>query len=291
MRHFWLISTGLAWAGMMFLLFEREIRPYFEYQRPPSYETMLAGRKQPELQRRVIYFTEGRTKIGETETLIEPAAAGGASLRTRFLMKIGALTGLKMAEDHVYMTSDFKVDADYRLSSFKMDCRFQGIPLTLKGDRKDEKLRVVYDLVLAKGERLVDLPPDAMLSDSFLPYLGGKGLEEGKKWRIRLVDLGSLMSMGKNQELSFSEVFATVEGREVVRAGVRDVPCWKVTVREQANDDPEKWAYQLWVDSKGAVVQQLMKVNRLPCLVVLEEQRALTAEAAATYRWKVEPPR
>ncbi|HEX7899784.1 MAG TPA: hypothetical protein VF950_18590 [Planctomycetota bacterium] len=291
MRHLWLLVTGLAWAGMMGLLFHREIRPYFEYQQPPSYESVLREKRHPEVQRRVVYFTEGRNKIGECETLIEPQAEGGASLRTRFLMGMSTFTPIKLPDDKVYLMSEFKVDGAWRLAEFKMDCRFQGIPLTLKGQRQGEKLFVTYNLVLARGERLVELPPDAMLSDSFLPYLGGRGLEEGKKWRIRLVDMSGLLTMGKGQELSFTEMFATVEGREVIRAGVRDVPCWKVSVREQASDDQEKWAYQLWVDEKGTVVQQLMKINRLPCTVVLEEQRILTPEAARTHRWRVEAPR
>ena len=291
MRHLWLLISGLLWAVMMSLLFDREIRPYFEYQRPPSYETVLGGRTQAEVQRRVVYFTEGRVRIGESETLIEPQAGGGASLKSRFAMKMSAFTAMKLPEDHVYLTSDFSVDEKYRLAEFKMDCRFQGIPITLKGQRQGEKVFVTYNLVLARGEKLVELPPDAMLSDSFLPYMGGRGLTEGKKWRIRMVDLSGLLTMGKNQELAFSEVFATVEGREVVRAGPREVPCWKVTVREQANDDPEKWAYQLWVDEKGTVIQQMMKVNRLPCTIVLEEQRMLSPEAAKSHRWRVEPPR
>ncbi len=291
MRHLWLLLTGVIWAVMMSLLFDREIRPYFEYQRPPSYEAVLAGRTQAEVQRRVIYFTEGRTRIGESETLIEPRSGGGASLRSRFLMKMSAFTPLKLPEEHVYLISDFSVDEKYRLSGFKMDCRFQGFPITLKGERAGEKLLVNYNLVLAKGEKLVELPPDAMLSDSFLPYLGGGGLTEGKKWRIRMVDLSGLVTLGKNQELSFSEVFAVVEGREVIRAGVRELPCWKVTVREQANDEPERWAYRFWVDEKGTVIQQMMKVNRLPCTIVLEEQRTLTPDAAKAHRWRVEPPR
>lgn len=291
MRHLWLLFTGLAWAVMMGLLFQREIRPYFEYQRPPSYESILREKRNPEVQRRVIYFTEGRTRIGECETLIDPKAEGGATLRTRFLMGVSVFSPIPLPDDKIYMVSEFKVDSAYRLSDFKMDCRFQGIPITLKGQRQGEKLFVSYNLMVARGDRLVDLPPDATLSDSFLPYLGGTGLEEGKKWRIRMVDLSGLITMGKGQELSFTEMFAAVEGREVVRAGTREVPCWKVSVREQANDDPEKWAYQLWVDEKGTVVQQLMKVNRLPCLVVLEEQRILTPDAAKAHRWRVEAPR
>ena len=275
----------------MALLFEREIRPYFEFQRPPSYESVLREKKHPEVQRRVVYFTDNRNKIGECETLIEPQEGGGASLRTRFLMGMSTFTPIKLPDDKVFLMSEFKVDKAYQLTEFKMDCRFQGIPLTLKGQRQGEKVFVTYNLVLTKGDRLVELPPDAMLSDSFLPYLGGRGLEEGKKWRIRLVDLSGLLTMGKGQELSFTEMFATVEGREVIRAGAREVPCWKVSVREQASDDQEKWAYQLWVDEKGTVVQQLMKINRLPCTVVLEEQRILTPEAARAHRWRVEAPR
>jgi hypothetical protein len=288
MRHIWLSLSGLAWAVMMFLLFDREIRPYFEYQRPPSYETVLADKSQPEVQLRTIYFTEGRNRIGQAETLIEPRQAGGAGIRSRLTMEMGAFTNVK---DQIYVVSDFNVDGKYQLADFRLDCRIAGLPITMKGERQGGKLYVTYNLVVARGEKLVDLPTDAMLSDSFLPYMGGKGLTEGKKWRIRMVDLGGILAMGKSRELTFSEVYATVEGREVVRAGRRDVPCWKVSVRENANDDPEKWAYQLWVDERGTVVQQLNKINRLPCLIVLEEQRTLSPEAAKAHRWRVEPPR
>lgn len=291
MRHLWLLGGGLAWAVMMALLFQREILPYFEYQQPPGYASVLRDKRQPELQRRVVYFTEGRARIGEAETLIEPLEAGGASLKSRFLMGMSTFTPIKLPDDKVFVESTFKVDPGYRLSEFSMICRFQGLPLTVKGNRQGEKLHVSYNLVLAKGDRLVDLPPDAMLSDNFLPHLGGRGLEAGKKWRIRMVDLSGLVTSGRTRELSLTEMYATVEGREVIRAGAREVPCWKVSVREHANDDPEKWAYQLWVDEKGTVVQQLMKINKLPCVVVLEEQRVLTPEALAAHRWKVEAPR
>ena len=36
-RHVWLLLSGSLWAVMMFFLFQQEIRPYFEYQAPPSY--------------------------------------------------------------------------------------------------------------------------------------------------------------------------------------------------------------------------------------------------------------
>lgn len=289
MRHAWLLLTGCVWAGMMFLLFEREVRPYFEYQLPPSYRLALRDKTQPELQRRSITFSDGR--IGEAESLIEPQESGGTLMRSRVIMKMGALSPVRLPDDQVYMSSEVRVDATYQLAEFRMECRYQGIPMTVRGERQGDKLFVKYDLLFAKDSRLVDLPRDAILSDNFLPYQGGGRLEEGKKWKMRLLDVGSLVAVNHKQQLAFTEMYATVVGKEVLKVGGRDVVAFKVDVKEQPNDEPEKWAYQIWVDEGGTVIRQLMKVNKLPCAIVLDEHRTLTAEEAKAHGWRVQPPR
>ncbi len=289
MRHAWLLVTGCAWAGMMFLLFEREVRPYFEYQLPPSYRLALRDKNEPEVQRRTITFSDGR--IGEAETLLEPQPQGGTRMRSRVIMKMGVLSPVKLPDDQVYMSSEVRVDATYQLAEFRMECRYQGIPLRVRGHRQGDKLFVKYNLLFANDERLVDLPRDAILSDNFLPYQGGGRLEEGKKWKMRLLDIGSLVSVNHKQQLAFTEMYATVVGKEVLKVNGKDLPAFKVDVKEQPNDEPEKWAYQIWVDEQGTVVRQLMKVNKLPCAITLDEHRTLSAEEARAYAWRVQPPR
>jgi hypothetical protein len=289
MRHAWLLVTGCVWAGMMFLLFEREIRPYFEYQLPPSYRLALRDKSQPELQRRSILFAEGR--IGESETLLVPQPSGGTLMKSRISMKMGSLSPIKLPDDVVLMTSEVRIDAAYQLAEFRMECRYQGIPMTVRGERQGDKLFVRYNLLMAKDERLVDLPRDAILSDNFLPYQGGGRLEEGKKWKMRLLDVGNLVMVNSKQPLSFTEMYATVVGKEVLKVGGKDVPAFKVDVKEQPNDEPEKWAYQIWVDEHGTVVRQLMKVNKLPCTIALEEHRTLSPEEARNHVWRAESSR
>ncbi|HYE99170.1 MAG TPA: hypothetical protein VEJ18_09685 [Planctomycetota bacterium] len=290
MRNAWLLVTGLVWAAMMGILVHREILPYYEFQQAPSYRARLRDRTVPEVERRAVYFASGREPIGRSETLVEPLPEGGAWLRSRFTLRMSAFTPIPLAEDQLTMSSDVRVDADYQLAEFRLQARIQGLPVRVEAKREGEKLRTTYNLsLLGKGERVLDLPPDATISDNFLPFVGGGRLEQGKKWRLRILDLSSLAS--GRQEMGFTEMYATVVGREVVNVGGRDVPAWKVMVQEQPNDEPEKWAYQLWVEEGGAVVQQLMKINRLPCTIALEERRELTPEQAKAFPWSIDVPR
>lgn len=290
MRNVWLLATGVVWAAMMGVLVHREILPYYEFQQAPSYRARLRDRTAPEVERRAVYFATGRDPIGRSETLVEPLPEGGAWLRSRFTLRMSAFTPVALVEDQLTMSSDVRVDADYQLAEFRLQARIQGMPIRVEARREGTKLRASYNLsLLGKGERVLELPPDATISDNFLPFVGGGRLEVGKKWRLRILDLSSLAS--GRQEMGFTEMYATVVAREVVSTGGRDVPAWKVTVQEQPNDEPEKWAYQLWVDEAGTVVQQLMKINRLPCTIVLEEKRELTAEQAKSFRWSIDLPR
>jgi hypothetical protein len=289
MRHLALLLSGTVWAGMMALLVQREILPYFEYQQPPSYRVRLRDKKTAEAERRAVYFTDARVKVGEAETLTEPLPEGGALLRTRFRLDMSPFSKIKLPDPEVVFSTETRVDADYQLTEFKMEGRVSFAEVRIRGRRTGTQMLLTYGLFGKTQEKLVELPPDAVLSDNFTPYAGGGRLEEGKKWRMRLVDVGSLLTTSSGGQIGFTEKFATVTGREVIRVGGRDVPAWKVSVQEQPNDEPEKWDYQIWVDESGTVVQQLMKIERLPCTVVLEQQRSLTPEQARDYVWTVRP--
>jgi len=287
-RHLWLLVSGCVWAVMMYFLFQQEVRPYFEYQAPPSYRQALSRRNQPEAQKRAVYF--GTQRIGDAESLTEPFPGGGARLRSRLLMRMQAFGGLTLGDDRAYLSSDTRLDSGYELSEFRVDGQLQGMPVRAKGERQGEKLDFSYNISnFLKDRVLLDFPRDATISDDFLPYQGGTRLTEGKKWKMRIIDVGSMVSIGKKDRIALTELYAAVTGRERVALRSREVSAFKIEVRNEPND--ERWRYLLWVDEEGTVLKQHQKINKLICEIVLEEQKVLTAEQAKAYEWSVNPPR
>jgi hypothetical protein len=287
-RHTWLLISGCAWAFMMFQLFEREIKPYFEYQQPPTYQTMFRGRKQAEVQKRAVYFADSR--IGESESISEPIEGGGFKMRSRMLMHMKPFGGPQLPDDSVYMTSEFRLDSAYLLADFRLNGNFQGVPMTARGERQGDKLLLSYNLVVFKKEGLlVDFPRDATLSDNFLPYQGGGRLEEGKKWKMKMFDMGNVITMNKDHKVEMTELYAAVVDREKPPSRAEEKLAWKVEVRKQPTD--EYWMYLLWVDDEGVVLEQHMKINKLVCRIVMEDRRVLPPEGSKPFEWSVSGPK
>src|SRR5882672_4576697 len=212
-RSTWLLISGCTWAVMMYLLFQHEIQPYFEYQQAPTYRVMFRDRKQAEHQRRAVFFAE--TRIGDAESLSEPLENGGFRMRSRMLMHMKAFGGIQLPDDRAYMSSEFRLDKEYLLSDFRIGGNLQGLPVTAKGERQGDKLLLSYNLVLMKNDgMLMPFPKEATLSDNFLPYQGGGRLEEGKKWKIKMFELGNLISMNKDHQVELTELYAAVVDRE-----------------------------------------------------------------------------
>jgi len=286
-RHTWLLISGCTWSVMMFLLFEHEIKPYFEYQQAPTYQMMFRDRTQAEHQRRAVYFAENR--IGEAESLAEPLAAGGFRMQSRMLMHMRLFGGPQLPDDRAYMTSEFRLDSAYLLSTFHLHGNLQGIPITAKGERQGDKLLLSYNLVILKKDGiLIPFPHDATLSDNFLPYQGGGRLEEGKKWKLKMFDLGNLVSMNKDHQVEMTDLYAAVVDREKPPSRSDERLAWKVEVRRQPAD--EFWTYLLYVDDEGNVLEQHMKINKLVCRIVLESKRNLSAEELKAFDWVVKAP-
>ncbi len=287
-RLAWLLLSGCAWAVMMFLLFEREIRPYFEYRQPPSYRTMLGRASEPEIERRAIFL--GTEQVGESERLTEPLPEGGYRLRSRTLMDMRLLMPVEVpVETRTFLSSDLRVDEEYRLTRFDVTGGMQGVNLAARGERRGDKLRVAYEIMLLKGEQLMDFPEDATLADYFMPYTGGSGLAVGKKWKSRMMDLENLLSLKGGREMAFSEVYAQVVDRDLTKGLGRQVYAFKIEVRKEPTQ--ELPSYTLWVDDEGVVVRQVMKINKYPCEIRLVERRALFPGELPDYPWKVLPPR
>jgi hypothetical protein len=286
-RHTWLLISGCTWSVMMFLLFQHEIQPYFEYQQAPTYQTMFRDRKQAEHQRRIVYFAEN--PIGEAESLAEPLAAGGFRMRSRLMMHMKPFGGPQLPDDRAYMSSEFRLDSRFLLADFRINGNLQGLPVTARGERQGDKLLLSYNLVLLKNDgQLIAFPKDATLSDNFLPYQGGGRLEEGKKWKMKMFDLGNLISMNKDHQVEMTELYAAVVEREKPPSRGEEKLAWKIEVRKQPAD--EYWMYLLWVDDEGVVLEQHMKINKLICRIVMEQRRFLTKEQLKSFDWGIQAP-
>lgn len=283
MRNAWLLGSGCLWAAMMYLLFDAEIRPYFEYQRPPSYRTMLRDRTQPEVQRRSIIFS--RNRIGEAETLVVPLAGGGYSMTTRMTMKMSPFGALPFGDDRIFMANEVRVDPAFQLSEFAMTGRMTGIPLSIKGQRRKDKLQVEYDLQFVKGKTEFDFPMDATLSDDFLPFQGGARLSEGKKWKMKMLDAENFISINKTNKLALTELYVNVTEKEKIQAMGKEIQAWKVEVRKDLSKEVP--AYTVWVDDSGTVVRQVKMINKIPVEILLEERRTLSPREAEGYAWTV----
>jgi hypothetical protein len=286
-RHAWLLISGCMWSVMMYLLFEHEIKPYFEYQKAPTYQTMFRDRTLAEHQRRAVFFAD--TRIGDAESLSEPVDGGGFRMRSRMLMHMKPFGGPQLPDDRAYMTSEFRLDSNLLLADFRLNGNLQGIPVSARGERQGDKILLSYNLViLRKDGILVDFPRDATLSDNFLPYQGGARLEEGKKWKLKMFDLGNLVSMNKDHQVEMTELYAAVVDREKPPSRGEEKLAWKVEVRKQPTD--EYWMYLLWVDDEGNVLEQHMKINKLVCRIVLEHKRSVKPEDLPSFQWTVQPP-
>ena len=126
------------------------------------------------------------------------------------------------------------------------------------------------------------------LSDNFLPYQGGGRLEEGKKWKLKMFDLGNMISMNKDHQVEMTELYAAVVEREKPPSRNDDKLAWKVEVRKLPAD--EFWMYLLYVDDEGNVLEQHMKINKLLCRIVLEDKKTLSAEELKGFEWGVKSP-
>ena len=158
-RHFCLLITGCIWAVMVYLLFEKEILPYFEYQNPPSYRTMLRDQKNAVV--RYYSVSLGRERIGEAESLTRPLPDGGHIMETRMVMKAGSFSPIKLLDDRVVINNEVRVDDEYRLTEFMLSGRISGVPIRVQGTRQDDQLHV-RRIIRVGAEVLRDGPEGAV---------------------------------------------------------------------------------------------------------------------------------
>lgn len=286
-RNLLLLGSGVFWAVMMWLLVEREILPYFEYHQPPTYRGLLRDTRAAESRRYAIQF--GTELIGEAESLTSPQE-DGTLMRTRMWMRSSAFSPFPLPDDLVTLRNDVRVDEDYRLRELELRARMSGIKVRVDGRREgEEQFRVKYNLLLLKDEHVLDLPEEGMLSNDFLPFQGGTSLRVGKKWKVRMLDVGDLYSLRRSKKLTPRELYAMVDAREVVEClGGRRRMAFRVLLRRDPTEEVP--SYTAWVDEEGVVVRQERILNKRKVVIVLEERRKLSEEAASDFEWTVELP-
>ena len=283
-RHLWLLATGSIWAVMVYFLFEQEILPYFEYQKPPSYRSLLRNQDKAVVRKYVVSL--GTQRIGEAETMIRPLAGGGHYMENRMSMRTAAFTPIKLLDDRFVMKNEVRVDADYRLTEFLLQGRISGIPIKAQGTRLDDKLNVSYRFLKFRDTQVFNFPDDATLTNEFFPFQGGAMLAVGKKWKMKMIDAASMVSLSKKNRLALKEVFASVVGREMVEVGDGQmVDAYVVEVRRRATE--ELPSYRVWVNDAGTVIRQRSKFRKLEYDILLQEETVMTAEEAITYKWGI----
>lgn len=278
-RAIWLLVTGTFWAVMMTALVKREILPFFEYQAPPTYRTMLRYRTQPELERRLI--RTGAEKRGQIESLLQPMENGAFRIRTKMDM---ALSVPGVGSLVLSLRTEVNIDAAYQLADFSISSNSLGFPIRMSGMRRGAKL-LLSTAGLSSGlghgvekaiPNEIEFPRDMTLADGFLPYLGGTKLSVGKKWLVQTMELGL-------QGLKPQPAFARVERRESRSWRGQEVSCHVVEIRRRESDELP-W-HTLWVNEDGLVLEEEMSHDKLVYSIVLEERRTLSTEEVKSWEW------
>lgn len=282
-RILFLTGSGVFWAVVMAALVRREFLPYLEYQAPPTYQSLLQGRKEPSVVSRGAFF--GRERIGSMETVTEIDPGGGYLVRSRASLVIPRMQGLPVSRMPMEVDSEMKIDARYRLSAFHSNFSVAGMKMKAKGKREGADLLVEYSMPLfgETKERIPDFPDDLTLSaDQFSPYAGGGRLWVGKKWKVKAIRANLT---GENKVV-LTDAYAEVLSREsrVWKEGW--VEGHLVQIKWEPDPQHERTPdYSLFVDDGGRILEQSMKFHDRLLMFILEDERMLTPAEAREWRW------
>lgn len=262
--------TGIVWALMMAVLFNREVLPYFEYHASPSYRTLLKEKPSHELTRKVLYL--GSQRAGESILVVYPGSRGCTFISSNFslslkgLERLRGLDRLEGLETTITMRSTVRVDPNFELEWLQAEGRMLW-PVEIKAERVAQRLRTAVRFAGREHREEVELPPNALMASDFLPLASVGRPREGKKWRFQLIqpDLGGV---------KFVTVYAQIMEKEPKLYKGKVIPLFRVEVRK----DPAKELamYRMWVDDEGEVLIEEMTLLTMPYTAVLEEKRTIT---------------
>ncbi|MHC4607579.1 MAG: hypothetical protein ACYTAF_11735 [Planctomycetota bacterium] len=284
-RNLLFIGAAVLWAVMMAALVRREFLPYLEMQAPPSYRTYLKEKREPGAVVRKIYF--GGKPIGVSESVTEVFPDGSYRLRGHTVMDLSDIPTIKRlpgTDKTMVGESEVNVSPEYSLVDFTMKTRMLWIRTYIKGRREGEDLLVEYDLAILKDRtRIRNFPDDMALSDDIFPYKGGGSLKVGKSWKIKVVRPGGV----GRKSIEIVDAYAEVRDRETRFWRDRLVEVYRVEIKWAPDPTHDRTAdFVVYVDDDGRVIEQEMTFFGRVLRFVLEEERTLTPEEAADYKWR-----
>ncbi|GEM_PF-6008460 len=276
-RVIFLLLAGAFWAVMMALLVQREVLPYLEFRDPPTYRSYLRTIREPEVSTQSILMSG--SPAGSIETLVFPKEDGSAEIRT--WIKFDA-PDAPSKDRTLWMASRTRVDSDQRLLRYDARAMQGGIPITLSAVRNGDKARMEVRALIFHRIWEVPFDNDAILSDGFLPYFGGR-LAVGKKWRVKNLDWKQFGG-GDPNRVATSDLFATVEERKTVQIQGKPMVCYEIVFRRAPTRDEDAISHIVYVNESGVVVATTLFFGKFVFDVRLSEKRSLTRMEAESYR-------
>lgn len=281
-RLVFLLIAGSFWAVMMALLVQREVLPYLEFRDPPSYRSYLKSVTHPELTRQAI-FMSGRPG-GEIETVVVPHPNGTAELRSYVRFELPDVPG---DDKNLWMASRTQVDRDRRLIRYDLRALGSGVPMMMAAVRMGQKVRIEMSALLFRRAFETPFDNDAVFTDGFLPYFGGK-LSVGKKWRVKSLDIRN--AGGDTAGISAPDLFATVEERKNINVNGEPMSCYEVVFRRTPTRDEDAISHVVYVNEGGTVVMTTLFFGRYVYHIYLVEKRTLTYGEAEKWRPSIRLP-
>ncbi len=289
-RHLVLLATGVIWAVMTAGLVRREVLPYFAFQAPPTYRSLLTARKGWEVETADISFSG--TPCGTIETLFDPEYGDGS--RTLTILRFSARARISKQEVPlefpVTACTETDLTPNFELDRFTWSMSMGPVGLYAIGKRKDDLLTIEYRVSSTlgvafndEGKKELEFPRDTMLGDAFQPYGGGGKMFIGKRWKMTSItpDLA-----GFRPTLRLGLLYAVVTARETFAWRGRPIQGFKIEVRRKATED-DLPTHVFYVNDAGAALLQKMTFQNLEYVIELRDRRELSATElhAWTRRW------
>lgn len=260
-------AVSVLWLFMNYLLYQKEISPFLEYEEPPSYEAILKDKRSGEVSKWGFY--EGTERLGELTTTITPNSEG-YQIYTNVDFAISATASQGLLYGKIISIVQTNVDDKFQLIDSNIITRYPAfnIEMGVKCKRKGEKLHFEYYTPIGSGEDTIDFPKEATLASDFLPIYGTDKLKIGKKWELKMTNFDFLSGSIKPIPL-----YVSVEAKEEHLWQDKKVDAYRVEIKKAPTKNLS--LYTLWITEDGTVIEQQFWFNNSHYFLRLEEKKPL----------------
>lgn len=222
------------WAVMMILLVLRDLVPQWTASQPPSYQTLLRHKLQPERYRMGVFW--GDRLLGTSATTIEPELDGSYSLENDTALN----TPFPGLED-LTIVSRTRIGKDYELREFTTTLASGDLTGKLFGQVDGNRLHMEFRLGDNKMERDVPYVPGGTFSNGLSPFVQMPELSVGKEWTICAVN-----PMTGQVETGTARV---IELEHIEWQG-QTVDAWRVALAQGQQEATS------WIDREGRILRE-----------------------------------